>query len=93
MFKIAKILIIGLLFSSAAIADGHEHHGERGREHHRPVQYAPAPRYYSDDQRSTQGLLGGVIGSAAGYEISRGNPLGAGLGAAAGAWVGNGMAR
>lgn len=29
---------------------------------------------------SVQGLIGGVLGSAVGYEISEGNPIGAGLG-------------
>lgn len=56
-----------------------------------PVYYAPpAPRYYGYDQRSAQGLLGGMVGSAVGYEMGRGDPLAAGLGAAAGAWIGNG---
>lgn len=53
---------------------------------------APAPVYrHAPDRRTTAGLVGGALGSAAGYEISQGNPLGAGLGAAAGAWIGNGM--
>lgn len=67
----------------------------------RIVEYVPAPRYYAPpppppvryyqyDQRSPQGLLGGVVGSAMGYEIGRGDPLAAGIGAAAGAWFGNG---
>jgi uncharacterized protein YcfJ len=51
----------------------------------------PAPRYY--DQRSGTGLVGGMVGSAVGYEMGRGDPLAAGVGAAAGAWLGNGMAR
>lgn len=55
-----------------------------------PVYYAPPPPppRYSYDQRSPQGLLGGMVGSAMGYEIGRGDPLAAGLGAAAGAWMG-----
>lgn len=58
-----------------------------------PVYYAPPPppRYYSYDQRSPQGLLGGMVGSAMGYQFGNGDPLAAGIGAAAGAWLGNGM--
>lgn len=58
-----------------------------------PRYYAPPPpvRYYGYDQRSTQGLLGGVVGSAMGYELGGGDPLATGIGAAAGAWFGNGM--
>ncbi len=58
-----------------------------------PLLAVPAPRHYSPDRRSTTGLVGGALGSAVGYEMSRGDPLGAGLGAAAGSWIGNGMAR
>lgn len=111
--KLFFALVIGLLYSSRVLSDGHGHeHGHhRGHGHHHHhdhyvevehvyyhepvVSYAPvaAPRYRSYDQRSPQGLVGGALGSMAGYEISRGDPLGAGLGAAAGAWIGNGMAR
>jgi len=67
------------------------------------VQYVPVqPRYYAPpppppvyynryDRRTPQGLVGGVVGSAMGYELGRGDPLAAGIGAAAGAWIGNGM--
>jgi len=57
--------------------------------------YAPPPpvRYRYYDQRSPQGLVGGMLGSAAGYEMGRGDPLAAGIGAAAGSWIGNGMYR
>lgn len=50
----------------------------------------PPPRYYGYDQRSPQGLVGGMVGSAMGYELGRGDPMAAGFGAAAGAWLGNG---
>ncbi|MEQ1637037.1 MAG: glycine zipper 2TM domain-containing protein [Methylococcales bacterium] len=43
----------------------------------------------SYDQRSPQGLAGGVFGSVLGYEMGRGDPIAAGIGAAAGAFVGN----
>lgn len=56
-----------------------------------PRYYTPPPvSYYGYDQRSPQGLLGGLVGSAIGYEIGQGDPLAAGIGAAAGAWFGNG---
>lgn len=57
-----------------------------------PLYYAPPPPpppRYSYDQRSPQGLLGGVVGTVMGYEMGAGNPLAAGIGGAAGAWFGN----
>lgn len=85
----------------------HGHHRPMYREeivYYQPapvVEYVPAPRYYappppppryySYDQRSPQGLLGGMVGSAMGYQFGGGDPLAAGIGAAAGAWLGNGM--
>jgi hypothetical protein len=53
--------------------------------------YPPQPRYYGYDQRSHQGLAGGVIGSVFGYEMGGGDPLAAGIGAAAGSFFGNGF--
>ena len=55
--------------------------------------YAPAPRYNSYDQRSTQGLVGGAVGSMLGYEIGRGDPIASGIGAAAGSLLGNELGR
>ncbi|MGR8998606.1 MAG: hypothetical protein ACU88J_06115 [Gammaproteobacteria bacterium] len=52
--------------------------------------YPQPPRYSGYDQRSHQGLAGGVIGSVFGYEIGNGDPIAAGLGAAAGSFLGNG---
>ena len=121
MLKRSKLIALGLLFSSAALADHHDHWGEhhghhhRHHGHHRPmyreeviyyqpapvVEYVPAPRYYAPpppppryygyDQRSPQGMLGGMVGSAMGYQFGGGDPVAAGIGAAAGAWLGNGM--
>jgi len=51
--------------------------------------YPPQPQYYGYDQRSHQGLAGGVIGSVLGYELGAGNPIASGLGAAAGSFLGN----
>ncbi|WP_020484403.1 MULTISPECIES: hypothetical protein [unclassified Methylomonas] len=128
MFRMTNIMLIGLLFSSMALADDdwgehrhhrhHHHHGHGyGREYYPaypvervyvpervveyvPMQqryYAPPPpppvRYGGYDQRSPQGLVGGLVGSAMGYEMGRGDPLAAGIGAAAGSWIGNGMNR
>lgn len=110
MFKATSIVVLSLLISPLAQADGHGHGHGHHKHHHdhsdevervyypeRAVRYAPvpqpAPRYQSDDRRSTAGLVGGALGSAAGYEMSKGDPLGAGIGAAAGAWIGNGMSR
>ena len=52
--------------------------------------YPQQPQYSGYDQRSHQGLAGGVIGSVFGYEMGNGNPVAAGLGAAAGSYLGNG---
>ena len=59
-----------------------------------PVAYYPAqPQYYGGGYggRSHQGLAGGVIGTVFGYELGNGDPLAAGLGAAAGSFLGNGV--
>ena len=53
------------------------------------IYYPQRPRYSGYDQRSRQGLAGGVIGSVFGYEIGSGDPVAAGLGAAAGSFLGN----
>jgi hypothetical protein len=52
--------------------------------------YPQQPQYSGYDQRSHQGLAGGVVGSVLGYEMGNGNPVAAGLGAAAGSYLGNG---
>jgi len=121
MFRMAKFIILGLLFSSSSLADddwGEYHHHHHRHDHdyypaysvervyvperiveYVPVQeryYAPPPPppvRYSYDQRSPQGLVGGLVGSAMGYEMGGGDPLAAGIGAAAGSWFGNGMGR
>jgi hypothetical protein len=56
-----------------------------------PVRYYQQPRYSGYDQRSHQGLAGGVIGSVFGYELGSGDPIATGLGAAAGSFLGNEM--
>ena len=52
--------------------------------------YREPDRYY-DDRRTTSGLVGGALGGALGYEAGRGDPIAAGIGAAAGSLFGNGM--
>jgi hypothetical protein len=64
------------------------HYYPQPRPEYRPQQ----PQYSGYDQRSHQGLAGGVIGSVFGYEIGNGDPIAAGLGAAAGSYLVNGMA-
>ena len=86
------------LCSSAAYASGGEGrgHGRGHNKHH----YSEEPRYYQEpprysnyqDPRSHQGLAGGVVGSVLGYELGNGNPIATGVGAAAGSYLGNGIA-
>jgi hypothetical protein len=61
-----------------------------------PAHYYPAPvpapqpyRQPAPDRRSTAGLAGSVVGGALGYQVGNGNPLAAGVGAAAGSLIGN----
>jgi uncharacterized protein YcfJ len=56
-------------------------------------QYQPVPRYDYYDRRTTSGLVGGALGSVVGYEIGRGDPIAAGIGAAAGSLLGNEIRR
>ena len=72
------------------------HYYQQPQVHYYPQpqpEYRPQqPRYSGYDQRSHQGLAGGVIGSVFGYEIGSGDPVATGLGAAAGSYLGNGVA-
>lgn len=80
----------------------HHHHGWRGEGYYPPRQvnnyygqppanYYPPQPYYRPDPRNHRGLAGGVIGSVFGYEMGQGDPIAAGLGAAAGSFIGNSM--
>jgi hypothetical protein len=63
--------------------------------HYYPVPVA-APQPYLHpvpDRRSTSGLAGSVVGGALGYQVGNGNPLAAGVGAAAGSLIGNEIGR
>ena len=84
------------VYSSSSFASGGHGEGHRKHHHSQETRYYPQPetRYYPQpqDPRSHQGLAGGVVGSVLGYEIGNGDPIAAGLGAAAGSYLGNGMA-
>ena len=89
-----QLVVMTSVFSASSYgSEGGEHHkGHHNRGHH----YESDDRgYYPQgyrDSRSTQGLAGGVVGSVLGYQLGNGNPIATGLGAAAGSYVGNGMA-
>ncbi len=91
-------LALALIYSSTSYASGGEGrgHGHGHHKHHyyeEPRYYPQQPRYQAhQDPRSHQGLAGGVVGSVLGYEIGNGDPLATGLGAAAGSFLGNGVA-
>ena len=96
-----RLTAMVVIFSSSSYASGGDH-GEGHRKHHHHQHYyddsyypRPETRYYSQppqDPRSHQGLAGGVVGSVLGYEFGKGDPVVTGLGAAAGSYLGNGMA-
>lgn len=48
-------------------------------------------QYQGYDRRTTQGLVGSAVGGMLGYELSNGQPVAAGIGAAAGALFGQGF--
>ncbi len=98
-----KLILLGqitaavLIFANASYASGggkghgHGHHKHHGDHYYQQDKYyGPPPQNYRDG-RSHQGLAGGVVGSVLGYEVGNGHPLAAGLGAAAGSFLGNEM--
>ncbi len=95
---ITHLIALALIYSSASYASGSEDRGH-GNGHHKH-HYSEESRYYPEqprhqnhqDPRSHQGLAGGVVGSVLGYEIGNGDPIATGLGAAAGSYLGNGVA-
>jgi hypothetical protein len=95
---IAHLIALALIDSSASYASGGEGrgHGKGHRKHHHSEEagyYSEQPRYSPpQDPRSHQGLAGGVVGSVLGYELGNGDPIATGLGAAAGSYLGNGVA-
>jgi hypothetical protein len=95
-FFLSPLLVFVIIYSSASYASGGEGHGRGHHKHHHSdeARYYPEPPRYSNhqDPRSHQGLAGGVVGSVLGYELGNGDPIATGLGAAAGSYVGNGVA-
>jgi hypothetical protein len=94
---ITHLIVLALIYSSASYASGGEGrgHGKEHRNHHsEQARYYPEQpqRQSYQDPRSHQGLAGGVVGSVLGYEIGNGDPIATGLGAAAGSYLGNGVA-
>jgi hypothetical protein len=90
------LFLLALLYSFSPYASAEGHHGRGHHKHHHSDQdeyYQERPRYQAyQDPRSHQGLAGGVVGSVLGYELGNGNPIATGVGAAAGSYLGNGMA-
>jgi len=101
-FVLIQLTILLAVYSSSSYASGGGHgKGHHKNKHHQyqneEPRYYPQPetRYYPpqpQDPRSHQGLAGGVVGSVLGYEIGKGDPIATGLGAAAGSYLGNGIA-
>jgi hypothetical protein len=91
------LCVLALIFAFSPYASADEgHHGRGHNKHHYSEEggyYPERPRYSNyQDPRSHQGLAGGVVGSVLGYELGNGNPIATGVGAAAGSFLGNGMA-
>jgi hypothetical protein len=93
------LIMFAIIYSPSSYASGGHDRGrhEGHHKHHRHYYEQPEPRYYPQqpryqDPRSHQGLAGGVVGSVLGYEIGSGDPIATGLGAAAGSYLGNGIA-
>jgi len=98
-FFLSQLFVFAIIYSSASNPSGGKGHGHgyaKGHyKHHHSDEaryYPEPPRHSNQDPRSHQGLAGGVVGSVLGYELGNGNPLATGLGAAAGSYVGNGVA-
>ena len=99
LYFLIQLTAIAAVYSSSSFASGGGH-GKGHHKHHHQHQQAryypqPATRYYPQqpqDPRTHQGLAGGVVGSVLGYEIGKGDPIATGLGAAAGSYLGNGIA-
>jgi hypothetical protein len=95
-FFLSPLFVLAIMYSTASYASGGHGHGRGHHKHHHSEDagYYPEPPRYSNhqDPRSHQGLAGGVVGSVLGYELGKGDPIATGLGAAAGSYVGNGVA-
>ncbi|MCF7964858.1 MAG: glycine zipper 2TM domain-containing protein [Methylobacter tundripaludum] len=94
---LSSVCALAAVYSCLSYASGGKgHHKERHGGHHHSEQerYYPEPPRYSNyqDPRSHQGLAGGIVGGVLGYEMGNGDPIATGLGAAAGSYLGNGVA-
>lgn len=96
-----QLIAVSVAFSSATYASGghrghHKGHYKQRHNNYNKGNYYQQPGYNAQpqyqDPRSHQGLAGGVVGSVLGYEIGKGDPIATGLGAAAGSYLGNGIA-
>lgn len=103
MFKSGKFVLMGLLFTSVAFADGHghghhKHHGHHGDDHYvevervyypeRVVQYVPTPAPAPRYQRYDQRSTTGLVGGALGSAVGYEMSKGDPLGAGIGAAAG-----
>jgi outer membrane lipoprotein SlyB len=96
-FLIQLTAIVAVCSSPSFASGGGHGKGHHKHHHHQEARYysQPETRYYPQqpqDPRSHQGLAGGVVGSVLGYEVGNGDPIATGLGAAAGSYLGNGIA-
>jgi hypothetical protein len=95
LYPLCAFALLQTSTSSASGGEGRGHgNGHRKHHYHEQEKYYPEQPRYSNyqDPRSHQGLAGGVVGSVLGYEIGNGNPIATGVGAAAGSYLGNGIA-
>ncbi len=96
LILLGQITVLVALIANVSYASGggrghgHGHHRHHGNDYNQQGNYygPPPPPVYRDG-RSHQGLAGGVVGSVLGYELGNGHPLAAGIGAAAGSFLGN----
>lgn len=94
---LSSVCVFAVVYSCSSYASGGKgHHKEKHGGHHHSEQerYYPEPPRYPNyrDPRSHQGLAGGIVGGVLGYEMGNGDPIATGLGAAAGSYLGNGVA-
>jgi hypothetical protein len=91
LMQVTVTLIVFSTFTDASEGEHHKRHHENRGHHYQSGNNDYYPQHHQDP-RSTQGLAGGVVGSVLGYQLGNGDPIVTGLGAAAGSYLGNGMA-
>ena len=96
-FFLSPVFVVSIIYSFPSYSSGGEGHGRGHHKHHHSEEaryYPVQPPQYSNyqDPGSHQGFAGGIVGSVLGYEIGNGDPIATGLGAAAGSYLGNGVA-